>query len=73
MRNDISKTKIIEIKVFKMEINDKFNVRDFINEHWEDGYNIWSRASFDVLFSKAKKVNSDKCFRTIKGFVNRIK
>ena len=42
MKNDLTKEKIIELKVSKMEPGDYFNIKEFVNQHWIHGYDIWS-------------------------------
>jgi hypothetical protein len=69
----MSKEKIIEQKLSEMEHGDHFNVKDFINEHWINGYDMWSKNSFSVILQKAKNKLPNKEFRTIKGNLTRIK
>ena len=73
MKNDLTKEKIIELKVSKMEPGDHFNVKDFINEHWINGHDIWSRRSFSVLLQKAKNKLPEKHFKIVKGNLTRMK
>ena len=55
-----------------MEVGDSFRKKEFIKEHWGD-YDFYLDRSFSVFFTKAKKLFPEKEFRTIRGFVTRIK
>lgn len=78
-KKDLLKNKLIEL-----EINESFDVNDYINENYNDGKqhtknnNYYLRRSFDVMFSTGKKglltENSEpKEFKCIKGSVTRLK
>jgi len=59
-------------KLASMEVEEKFSKKDFIKEHRGD-YDFYMDRSFSVLFTYAKKLFPEKEFRTIRGFVTRIK
>jgi hypothetical protein len=59
-------------KLASMEVEEKFSKEDFIKEHRGD-YDFYMDRSFSVLFTHAKKLFPEKEFRTILGFVTRIK
>lgn len=69
----MTKEKLVESKLSEMEPGNHFNVKNFINEHWIYGYNIYARNSFSVMMQRAKNKMPEKLFRTIKGNVTRIK
>jgi hypothetical protein len=73
MKNDLTKERIVELKISKMEPGDYFNVKEFVNSHWMNGYDIWSKKSFSVILQRAKNKLPNKQFRTIKGNLTRIK
>ncbi len=68
------KTKISD-KLNSLEINESFDINDFIVEHWNlknksDIY--FQRRSFDVILTAEKKKITDKKFKCIAGKIHRI-
>lgn len=78
-KNKNRKYKIIKDKLDSLELNESFNVNDFINVKFNDGVinnttdNYYLRRSFDVMFSIGKKSLLPKEFKCIKGSINRLK
>lgn len=64
--------RLLPDKLASMEVEEKFSKKEFIQEHW-NSYDFFLDRSFSVFFTHAKKIFPEKEFRTIRGFVTRIK
>ena len=75
-RKNTRKIAILE-KLKLMEINDTFNINDFLIEKFNGNIkvkdNYFLRRSFDVIFCNQKKKLIPKEFKCIKGFITRLK
>jgi len=69
---DLTLRQIVKNQLSKMEVGDNFNVKEFINKHWTNGYDYFTNRSFDVYLYYAKKEFPKKVFKTNKGNVTRI-
>lgn len=58
-------------KLNKLEINESFEINLVLMEYYGN-IDFFTRRSFDVLVSHAKKEMKDKKFRAIKGMMTRI-
>jgi hypothetical protein len=67
-----SKQKKVTERVTSLEVGQHFNKKEFIVSVWGTSDYFIDR-SFDVMFSTAKKMLTDREFRTEKGFIIRIK
>ena len=72
MAKKLTIPKILEIKLSKMEVNQNFSLKEFIDEHWNDGYGYFTRRSCEVALCHAKKKFPKRKFKMIKGNVTRI-
>ncbi len=71
-KTKLTLAKMVENKLSKMEVKDSFSTKEFINEHWIEGYNYFTRRSFDVFLCQSKKNFPERTYRSIKGNVTRI-
>ncbi len=67
-----TKPTIIFEKLESLKVNESFNKKEFIIEHWGD-YNYFIDRSFSVAFTGAKKKLMFKTFKTKTGIIKRIK
>jgi len=67
-----SKQKKVTERVTSLEVGQHFNKKEFIVSVWSTSDYFIDR-SFDVMFSTAKKMLTDREFRTEKGFIIRTK
>ncbi len=67
-----SKQKKVTEQIESLEIGQHFNKKEFIVSVWSTSDYFIDR-SFDVMFSTAKKMLTDREFRTDKGLIIRTK
>lgn len=72
----VTYAKKVEDKLLSLEVNEKFEVNEFLTDNWGD-WNYFIRRSFDVYVCKAKK-NIQKAFpkrefKCIDGHLVRLK
>jgi len=67
-----SKQKKVTEQIESLEIGQHFNKKEFVVSVWSTSDYFIDR-SFDVMFSTAKKMLTEREFRTEKGFIIRIK
>jgi hypothetical protein len=72
MAKKLTIPRILEIKLSKMEVNDNFSLKEFVDDHWDSGYDYFNRRSCEVALVHAKKKFPERKFKTIKGNVTRI-
>lgn len=61
----------IKEKLDKLEVGDSLHKKHFVIELYQN-YDFFLQRSFDVHFSKAKEMLSDKIFRCIAGRITRL-
>ena len=69
----LSRLKKIENKLSELEVGDSFCVKEFVDEHWEVGYDYFTVRSFTVILSRAKKSFPEREFGSIKKRITRLK
>jgi hypothetical protein len=63
---------VIKERLSELQVNESFCAKSFIEEHWFDGFNFFTRRTFDVHLAKVKKQFPDRVFKTLNGNVTRV-